>query len=70
MFNSFAKLPEGIVMYRFWDKMAKHHIAREKLFTHVTQRKSTYHDAKWSPEAMDIVYALKRQGRTIYGFGS
>jgi hypothetical protein len=51
--------------------MAKHHIAREKLFTHVTQRKSTYHDAKWSPhEAMDIVYALKRQGRTIYGFGS
>ena len=29
----------------------------------------TEHDKRKTVTAMDVVYALKRQGRTLYGFG-
>ncbi|KAJ1068950.1 hypothetical protein K5549_020700, partial [Capra hircus] len=40
-------------------------------FDNVTQDAVTYteHAKRKTVTAMDVVYALKRQGRTLYGFG-
>ena len=65
-------------MRRCWTLVRDHHTPQEtrgvlKVFLENVIRDAvtyTEHARRKTVTAMDVVYALKRQGRTLYGFGA